>query len=333
MRASALAVLAVALAPAWPAPSVVPLAAEKTPPFTLAVMRRDGIMIPFASRSGSTWTVRWPTPLAEVDIPISLASIPRAWWGKEGPGAAWTLWRPEAPPAPVRPLQPVVFDSHCVLGIGLKTDYRSPEPAPPRMLHHHPKDGLAVTGPMAIEPIRTLTVRDIEWVTAMPIIAGAIREARRNRQRVSVDPALWETGGNVLYALTASSVASSRDWDTATMTLEVLCRSMGPNGKSPVYYFEAAQTLETTIVPRVGVTVVELSQGFIFENGGAVASILATTTARSAAEFAIPLGAVRTGSDLFWVVQWSGTGRERYAVMRIGRREATFVVNAPGGGC
>ena len=334
MRSVVIALLAVVVVSAWPATSGAPLAAEKTAPFTLAVMRRDGVMVPFATFSGGTWLNRWPTPLAAVDVPISLPSVPKAWWGKEGSATAWTMWRRDASTIPVRLLRPVVFDSHCVLGIGLKTDYQSVDPVPPRSVHHHPKDGLVVSGPMPIEPIESLTVRNIEWVTTIPIIAEAIQAARKDRARVSIDPALIAGASSILSALAARSAATSDAWRDAPISLEVLCRTMGQKRAAPVFYFEAEQTFDFRLGKDASTTtLVALSQGFIFETGKAVAGVTVTTSSRGAAEYALPLGALRVGDDLYWAVQWSATGQERYTILRIDPRAATFVISAPGGGC
>ena len=58
--------------------------------FTLAALRRDGVIIPFASFDGRAWGVHWPVSDFGVPLPISMADVPPKWWGPQGPDAPWT---------------------------------------------------------------------------------------------------------------------------------------------------------------------------------------------------------------------------------------------------
>ena len=58
------------------AASAVALSAAADQKFSLAVLRRDGVMIPFASYDGRGWTVAWPGSATDVPLPISLGDIP-----------------------------------------------------------------------------------------------------------------------------------------------------------------------------------------------------------------------------------------------------------------
>ena len=68
-------------------------AADKDGKFSLAVLRRDGLMIPFAAFNGRAWSVPWPGS-ANVPLPISLSDIPKTCWGEISPSAPWTAWLP-----------------------------------------------------------------------------------------------------------------------------------------------------------------------------------------------------------------------------------------------
>ena len=52
-----------------------------TPPFAVGALRRDGVIIPFAVFNGKRWSVRWPAPSIELDVPINLRAVPSSWWG------------------------------------------------------------------------------------------------------------------------------------------------------------------------------------------------------------------------------------------------------------
>src|SRR5436190_19562206 len=58
--------------------------------FSLAVLRRDGVMIPFASFDGRAWSLQWPASDVSVPLPIARGDIPKKWWGPPGPDVPWT---------------------------------------------------------------------------------------------------------------------------------------------------------------------------------------------------------------------------------------------------
>src|SRR6185436_13130777 len=81
--------------------------------FSLAALRRDGVMIPFASFDGRSWAVNWPDSDVAVPLPISRDDIPKKWWGPQGPE---TPWREALPGGEARPLtlgQPVHAKIFC----------------------------------------------------------------------------------------------------------------------------------------------------------------------------------------------------------------------------
>ena len=51
------------------------IAAEKQK-FSLAMLRRDGVIIPFASYDGKAWSLQWPESDVSAPLPISLADVP-----------------------------------------------------------------------------------------------------------------------------------------------------------------------------------------------------------------------------------------------------------------
>jgi len=50
--------------------------------FSAGVLRRDGIIIPFAAFDGKRWRNAWPPPALELTIPIDLRGIPHAGGGR-----------------------------------------------------------------------------------------------------------------------------------------------------------------------------------------------------------------------------------------------------------
>ena len=135
-------------------------------PVGAAAMRRrnlllygvGGIIIPFAAFDGKRWRNAWPPPALELTIPIDLRGIPSRWWGPTPPLDQWEAWT-SGPPHQLRVTQPDWIEAHCLRQIGLRTDYRPAEPAPPRTTQPYPKDGLAVSPPQSVEPIAIVRLK------------------------------------------------------------------------------------------------------------------------------------------------------------------------------
>ncbi|HUR81927.1 MAG TPA: hypothetical protein VM733_14275, partial [Thermoanaerobaculia bacterium] len=73
-----------------PAPPAADTAAPDA--FVMGVLRRDGLVSPFAAFEKKNWKSPWPAGLEYLDLPISMEAIPRTWWGKAGMPAAMTIW-------------------------------------------------------------------------------------------------------------------------------------------------------------------------------------------------------------------------------------------------
>src|SRR5258708_38452984 len=91
--------------------------------FSLAALRRDGVMIPFASFDGH-WGLHWPESDVGVQLPISLADIPKKWWGPQGPDAPWTAWLPGGETRPLTLARPVHAKIFCSGHPAIATNYR-----------------------------------------------------------------------------------------------------------------------------------------------------------------------------------------------------------------
>ena len=128
--------------------------------FTIAVVRRDGILIPFATYDGKRWRSHWPSPRDRVDVPISLRSIPPGWWGPIPAIDTWQVTAGDGPPRVVRVRQPDWFETQCQKQIGLRTDYRPADAAPEPDAQPYPKDGLAISSPREVLHIDIVPPRD-----------------------------------------------------------------------------------------------------------------------------------------------------------------------------
>src|SRR5215467_13652021 len=81
--------------------------------FTIGVVRRDALIVPFATYDGKQWKNYWPAPANDVDVPLSLRSISKRWWGPVGPREMWQVSTSAASPRMVSVRQPDWVTSFC----------------------------------------------------------------------------------------------------------------------------------------------------------------------------------------------------------------------------
>ena len=314
-RGLARAIVALVLAPAALGATSPPAPRRA---FTLGVLRRDGIVIPFATFDGREWRNDWPPPQAHVDVPVNLASVPKHWWGKPGPRGEWQ-GRVGAEPARVLHVtQPDWFPAQCFRQVGLRTDYRPDRPAPPIDTQPYPKDGLAVSPPIDIEPIEIVPPGE---VTTPVLEAFDLAESVR----------LEMTWPRLL------PVPSNEEERQAVPVKIEATYAYGPANGRRVYYIEASRTHPD---PHDGAAcgAVTFGGGWFVRDGagpltafGFDASIVKCD--RYGLAYMLPLGVVQAAGRLFWIAQWSGWDYERYEVVEITQKKAVPVLAAFGGSC
>jgi hypothetical protein len=144
--------------------------------FSLAALRRDGVMIPFASFDGRGWSVQWPESDVSVPLPISRDDIPKKWWGPQGPETPWRALLPGGQPRPLTLGKPVHAKVFCSGHPAIATDYRG-DPIDPRE-PTVPKDGLAVSGDVKVDEILSISVHAPEAKRVIALITGEFNKRR-----------------------------------------------------------------------------------------------------------------------------------------------------------
>jgi hypothetical protein len=291
-------------------------AADDPRGFAVGVLRRDGMLIPFATFDGKHWRNNWPPPQwFELTVPISTGSVPTRWWGTPGPRETWQAWVDGASSL-LRVVQPDWVDIRCTRSITLRTDYRATATVPPNLVQPYPKDGLAVSPPQAVERIEILPAAGIEALALEPGVRDAFNRAERAtegqaghpvtaKKREQVDPAI-----EAIYAF----------------------------GEQPrVYYVEAVRAYRALGQSADECMAVGVGSGWFVRNGNAVRPLLMSVDLldcdRRGGSYMLPLGALRLGTRLFWLAQFSGWDHERYVVIEITPKRAEAIVNTWGGGC
>jgi len=302
-------------------------AAASSPSFTVAVVRRDGVIVPFANYDGKSWSTRWPDPVADPQIPINLSSVPSRWWGAAGPRVEWATWIDNRAGASIRVEQTDVVSAHCVRQVGLRTNYRSAIPPPPPDEQPYPKDGLAISPPQTIEAIESIDRR----APQLSGLNGILRDAFNRAENT-----------------TAQSFNHPVERKQREQS-EPLIEAVYAFGQAPrTYYVEAVRTYELSN-DRFSVS----GGGFPFENSKTCGIAFGTgwfardqsgfhavdmavrmvPCDRYGATYMLPFGAMPLGSHTYWIAQFSGWDHERYVVVDLQPKSVEAVINAWGGGC
>jgi hypothetical protein len=273
-------------------------------PFVLGVLRRDGIVHPFAAFDGKRWAAPWPEDLRYVELPISLDGVPRGWWGKAGVPEEMAVWIGGKKQGTLRLAGLSTVWVMCAPRLALRSTYRSPEPAPPPIEQPYPKDGLVISGDQTIESIETIPRTSSEWIPAAltllePFDAAELAAVsrftnwkhpvpRRERQRVPVEleamyRAPMDAPGWTAYRVEAVKryPPGPDDGGCGPMTSASGWIATGPEGKR-----------WTRLAARI------------------------TYCDRLDDVFTLPLGLITTGGRTYWIYQASGHGREGYIVAR-----------------
>ena len=312
--------------------AIVAAGAAEPSGFTIGVLRRDGVVIPFATFDGKQWSARWPPPGREPEIPINLRSVPSKWWGPPGPGEAWQPWIDGRPASAIRVVQPDWVDAHCVKQVGLRTDYHATQPVPPPDEQPYPKDGIVVspsqTGRgagapgVSIEPIEIIEPK----APQLAGFTGVLRDAFDKAERM--------TAGSFYHPV------PQRIREQIVPQIEAVYAF----GQSPrMYYVESLRTYD--VLPFYGhfpfddapTCGIAYGTGWFTRDAKGFhaldVSVRIVRCDKYGATYMLPFGAIRAGGKVYWVAQFSGWDHERYVVVDAGSMKVEAVVNAWGGGC
>ncbi len=296
--------------------ALVAAAATPSDAFSVGVLRRDGILIPFATFDGRRWRNAWPAPDFNVVVPATLDSVPKRWWGPlERPLDAWQAWV-DAKPRDVRVTQPDWVQVHCARHLALRTDYKTTEIIPSDLEQPYPKDGLAISPPQHVETAKPLVVTAIELDPLLPVLRTAFNEAEN------------QTANRGRHPL------NRRAREVADPTIEAAYAF----GTSPRYYYIEATRLYRLFGMAPGeCAATAFGTGWFVREGDTFRSLLTAVDVlpctRFGASYMLPLGVMRTGDRLFWLAQFSGGDHERYAVLEITPKKVDVMVSTWGGGC
>jgi hypothetical protein len=293
----------------------------------LAVLRRDGLILPFASFNGDYWQSSWPIDFTAREIPVTLDAVPRTWWGTRSP-RDWQAWFIEGvtPPDEGSQLElqrPEMFPLFCRGRLGIKTTYQSSLSLPLMPVEPFPKDGLAVSGGVPVNPIETVDRASDDWV---PMAVALLPEVNR-AEDVSVK------GIQAYDRWRHPIVANARH--KLPVVLESWYRAPGVGRGETVSYVEVVRKYPPGPEDE-GCGLETFVSGWIVHRAGQIVRPVALRAKvaycdRVGVTYMLPFGRIRSKVRDYWVFQFSGWEGEWYVVAQIQPGRVRIVLDVFGG--
>jgi hypothetical protein len=302
--------------------TVIELAAqERDDRGALAILRRDGVLFPFASFNRDNWQITWPIDLTKVAIPANLGAIPKRWWGTVAP-EHWRVHLTNGAEATVDVSAPVLFPMFCAKRIGAQTNYRASQPLPPNPVDPYPKDGLAITGRVPIDSIESVNPASPEFAAMATLLHGHVNEVEEQ----TVVGVQMRTGWKHPLGMLERSMVPIK--------LESWYRSPSSEPGWTVSYIEAVRQFPPGPADK-GCGLETLVSGWLHDFHGVLKKAdlrgKLTYCDRDGATYMLPLGRIRPWDRWYWVFQLSGYDTEWYDVAEVARERTRLVLEVYAG--
>ena len=301
--------------------------------FSVGVLRRDGVLIPFAAFDGREWSVVWPGSDLRQPLPISLTDVPAKWWGGVGSSAPWTAWVREGDKQPLKLLKPVHVPVFCGSHLAIATDHRGAAGAEREPTV--PKDGIATAGDVTVLPVTQVSVNAPDAARLVDAIADRFNEEEILAEKNFTN---W------------SHPYGPRARAKVPITLEAFYRSTDTSATGDfefrTSYIEAVRKFAAGPLDQ-GCGLVTFVRGWITEYRDKKPEInigaRITYCDRADVSFMQPFGKVRVargggrarraGADAYWIYQTSSWRDEFYSVAHVAPEGVRPVLVVAGGGC
>jgi hypothetical protein len=321
-----------ASAPAPPVPGAAPRTADRgnrSGHLVLAVVRNDGLLLPFAAFNGRKWSAPWPFLQGRfgqnnIELPVNLASVPLEWWGGEPP-ADWRLWpRNSETSRPLTLSTPVMMRIGMNRQIAFRTDQPPVLPPVPPFELPFPKIGVAVAGDTPVTSIATVSALSAPWKTFPESLRADIDKAEERA---------------------IGAIRSSEHWNhpfkrearaTVAPELEAWYVTAVGTGDRRLSYVEAVKKYPLQPDDK-GCGLEAFVSGWVHHDGGqrekpkTRLNAVITYCDRRGVSYMLPFGQMRVNDRVYWIVQMSGRDHEWYAVVEATPDRASYVAEFQAG--
>jgi hypothetical protein len=282
--------------------------------FTLAIVRLDGRIVPFAAYDRGRWEQAWPEADEATDGTPTIDNTPSVWRrrGDQVPNV-WRVWPSSGASRIDAHITGVeIVEAHCQRQVALATDL-------PEAQRDHPfKLGVAVDSNLSLGSIEEVRRSDVVWKTAEQVVAAnfsRLEAAKAQADRVQLLP---ESPAPVAQITKLYREAKSP--------------------RSPMYFI-ADKNYRTARSPQdPGCNALTIMTGWLVptELGTLILrdpKVFLTDCDAKEVRTALPLAALRVSDRLFWVLQEHGYEDESYVIAEVGSSDVRYPIAVNGGDC
>jgi hypothetical protein len=291
----------------------------------VAIVRDDGVLLPFARYADGEWTTPWPAPApgamtAERGDPV------KNWLMAEG--RLLEEWRvhtgPKAGKTRVKGVTEVA--NHCTASAGLATDL----PAARRSRGLHRNLGIAVSDGLDAQPLNEVKHHADETRALAGFLQKAFAESDRAALEARPKTAAGKQAGNPAAGRPAAA-------DFGSFEVRTLLRSNEEVGRGHLYFVGATRP-HAPMTARDTCPEESLFQGWFTRSGRGEPEwidrkVEIADCDGKGTSVLTPLGLLEAGGDDFVVVEEQGYESETYAVYSLGKEGVKRRHAVPGGGC
>lgn len=300
----------------------VPALQERPEKFVIGMLRRDGIVTPFAMFDGSRWRSRWPVDIRNQELPISLDDVPGNWWGLEPAPRTMTIWRDARRVGSLNLTGVALSRLMCQPRVTLKSDYKAAGPVPPPFEAPYPKDGIVVAGDARLEPIESVEKGSADWNRVLILVTDPFN---REESLAAREFTGW------------THPVRERERRLVPITIEAIYRAATEDPEWTAYFVEAVRQYRPGRDDRDGCGLATFASGWVLAGPKDEAKIRlaakVTYCDRKGVGYMLPFGLIRADRNIYWVYQFSGFEQEWYEVAEPTRSGVKNHIAFPAGGC
>jgi hypothetical protein len=309
-------VLVLSAGPSWSHAELSTVEDQSPASFQVAVLRSDGVLVPFAQYGNGGFFNPWPKPqpcpgCTDEIYPHSLGRLPQPWFVQDGKMAKrWYFRSPNGTLTVLKALKVVEAENHSQKNWALQTDF---PPEPVESSHHH-NIGIATTANIKIESM-------IESKPEPDGLASFIKEVFDSEETTKVEK-LATDDPTITASLFSFGLPESAAERTRADVITTFYRSESPINGEHLYYFRARKEYK---LPRSassghvslfsGWASVETRQGG--QMGLILGEIVFTDTDMKGPTTSLPLGILKLSGRSFIFVEEHGWEDESYVVLEL----------------
>jgi hypothetical protein len=281
--------------------------------FTVAIVRPDGGLVPFAAYDAGRWERAWPEADEATDAK-TIDSVPSVWRRRGGRVPdVWRVW----PVSGVAPIDATVSglevaEAHCSGQVALKTNL-------PRANVEHPrKFGIAVD--------------------ASSVVVGAVEQVRRSDSVWAAAERAVLGDFSTLETAQAASNGEQLPRETPMPAIQITLYREAKSARSPLYFVAEKKYRTPRFAQDPQCSTLTIVTGWLIPTDAGTYRVLdprvfVTDCDAKEARIGLPLAAFRISGRLFWVLQEHGYEDETYLIADIRETAIQYPIDVNGGGC